>query len=252
MAQTLNDNVVLVTGAGSGIGQMIARTFAAQGARVVAADIDEAGAEETARQIEEAGGDVLPLEVDVGTSGSVEHMVRETVRAFGRLDCACNGAGVEGARVPTADYDEAAWDHVMNVNLRGTWLCMKHEIAQMEEGGSIVNVASVFGVRGFARASAYVAADHGVVGLTKAAALEYGNQGIRVNAVCPSFVNAPLQLRTGILTRPEQLKEAIDALPLGRIGEPSEIAEAVLWLSSEAASFVTGQALCVDGGYTAR
>ncbi len=253
MDATLQGKVALVTGAGSGIGRAVALAFAREGAQVAVVDVDEAGARETARRIGEAGGQALALAVDVSVPEAVQRMVEATVERFGRLDCACNNAGIEGARAATADYTEADWDRVMDVNLRGVWLCMKHEIpALLVQGGAVVNVASILGTVGFASAPAYVAAKHGVVGLTKAAALEYAALGVRVNVVCPAFIETPMLERAGITSDPA-MRQAVTSLhPIGRMGTSEEVAEAVVWLSSEAASFVTGQALLVDGGYTAQ
>lgn len=254
MQPTLDEKVALVTGAASGIGRATALAFARAGARVVVADRDGAGNKETAQQICDAGGVVLAIETDVSSPGDVEEMVEETLRAFGRLDYACNNAGVEGTLVPTADYTLQEWDRVMAVNLRGVWLCMRAEIPPMlrNGGGAIVNMASILGTVGFANAPAYTAAKHGVVGLTKAAALEYAAQGIRVNVVCPAFIETPMLERAGITSDPA-MREAVTKLhPIGRMGTSEEVAEAVLWLSSPAASFVTGHALLVDGGFVAQ
>ena len=250
---SFTDNVALVTGSGSGIGEATALAFAREGARVVVADIDKEGAEETAHQIEEDGGEALAVETDVAEAEEVEAMVKQAVDAFGQLNYACNNAGIESTRVPIAEYSEKDFDRMININLRGVWLCMKYEIQQMlRRGGTIVNVASALGKVGFRNKSAYVAAKHGVLGLTKAGALEYAQKGIRINAVCPSFIETPLQIRTGTLIHPEQLDEVVRMHPVGRFGTPEEVAEAIVWLASDAASFVTGQALSVDGGYTAQ
>jgi NAD(P)-dependent dehydrogenase (short-subunit alcohol dehydrogenase family) len=254
MQTTLEERVALVTGAASGIGRATALAFARAGARVVVADRDGAGNKETAQQICDAGGVVLAVETDVSSPGDVDEMVKETLRAFGRLDYACNNAGIEGPLAPTADYTIQDWDRVMAVNLRGVWLCMRAEIPPMlrNGGGAIVNMASILGKVGFARAPAYTAAKHGIVGLTKVAALEYAAQGIRVNVVCPAFIETPMLERAGITSDPA-MREAVTKLhPIGRMGTSEEVAEAVLWLSSPAASFVTGHALLVDGGFVAQ
>jgi NAD(P)-dependent dehydrogenase (short-subunit alcohol dehydrogenase family) len=183
----------------------------------------------------------------------VEALVRGTVEAFGRLDCAVNNAAVTGPMVPMADYSEEHWDRLMSVNLKGVWLCMKHEMQQMlkQGGGSIVNTASVAGLVGFQLGSAYVAAKHGVVGLTKAAALEYAKANIRINVVCPGVVRTPMV--TSLTDNNPQVEAALMASePVGRMADPEEIAESLVWLSSGAASFITGSALAVDGGYIAQ
>ncbi|MFQ5426428.1 MAG: SDR family oxidoreductase, partial [Gaiellales bacterium] len=195
-----------------------------------------------------------PIEADVSESAEVSAMVESVVRRHGRLDCAFNNAGIEGdVGTQTADYDEDDWDRVIRVNLKSVWLCMRYEIAQMLEqgGGAIVNTASVAGLVGLVGSSPYVASKHGVVGITKTAALEYAEQGIRVNAVCPGVFRTPLVERI-IAKRPEREELYLSAQPIGRLGEPEELAATVAWLCSDAASFVTGHALPVDGGYVAR
>ena len=251
---SFEEKVALITGGGSGIGRATTHAFARQGASVAVVDIDHEKAEETAHQVEEYGAEALVVKVDVADSGAVASMVEEVIDAFGRLDCACNSAGLESTKVPIADYTEEDFDQMININLRGVWLCMKYEIRHMLAGGggAIVNVASALGKVGFEKKSAYVAAKHGVLGLTKAGALEYAKDGIRINAVCPSFIDTPMQIRTGTLIHPEQLDEVVQRHPVGRFGTPEEVAEAILWLASDEASFVTGQALSVDGGYTAQ
>jgi len=254
MQTTWEGKAALVTGAASGIGRATALAFARAGARVAVADRDEAGNEETARQIREAGGEVLAVAADVSAPKDVEHMVEATLRAFRRLDAACNNAGIEGPLASTADYLVQDWDRVMAVNLRGVWLCMKAEIIHMlrQGGGALVNMASILSTVGFANAPAYTAAKHGVIGLTKTAALEYAAQGIRVNAVCPAFIETPMLVRAGITSDPAMRETVSHLHPIGRMGTAEEVAEAVLWLSSPAASFVTGHTLLVDGGYTAQ
>jgi NAD(P)-dependent dehydrogenase (short-subunit alcohol dehydrogenase family) len=253
MAGRVDGKVALVTGAGSGIGRATALTFAREGAKIVVADIVVAGGEETVRMIKAAGGDAVFVKVDASKAAEVEAMVKKVVDTYGRLDCAFNNAGIEGAITPTADYTEEDWDRVIAINLKGVWLCMKAEIPQMlkQGGGAIVNTASVAGLVGFQGLSAYVASKHGVNGLTKTAALEYAKSGIRVNAVCPGVINTPMVQRA--FGASPQLSETFVAIePVGRLGKPEEIAEAVVWLCSDAASFVTGLPMAVDGALTAQ
>lgn len=252
MKMDMEGKVVLVTGGGSGIGRATVRLFASHGALMAVADLDEGRAAETCENIKECEG-ALAIGADVRSTGDVENMVAQTVSHFGRLDVACNIAGRPWRKVKATDLEESAWDDLMKVNLRAMWLCMKHEIPRMlDHGGSIVNLASIFGEMGHEGASAYVAADHGVIGLTKTVAVEYAQHGIRVNAVCPSFVDTQFQVRTGLMLDPERREAAIQRHPMRRFGKPEEVAEAVYWLSSERASFVTGHALRVDGGYSAQ
>ena len=250
---SLNGKVALVTGGGAGIGRATAITLANAGVHVAVADLDTDAGQATVAQIEEAGGMAQAFPVDVSDSGAVAALIEEVADVLGPIDCACNIAGIAGPRARSAEYDEDDWDRVMSINLRGVWLCMKHEIKHMmDRGGTIVNMASVLGQVALHKAPARVAADHGVVGLTKAAALDYAEHGIRVNAVCPSFVETDLQMETGALIHPERRREIVDAHPMRRFAEAQEIADAVCWLCADEASFVTGQTLTVDGGYTAR
>ncbi len=245
--------VALVTGAAAGIGRASALAFAREGARVVVVDDDVAGGEKTVAMIEEAGGTAVFVECDVADAGGVECAVAKAVDAFGRLDCAHNNAGVEGPIALTAEYEEDEWDRLMDVNLKGTWLCMKHEIPRMlfRGGGAIVNTASFAGVVGVEGLPAYSASKFGVNGITKAAALEYASMGIRVNSVCPGPIRTAMidRLRE---TNPQAMAELLASAPMGRLGRPEEIAEAAVWLCSDRASFVNGHAMVVDGAFTAR
>ena len=254
MPGPLDGRVALVTGGGSGIGRASSLAYARDGAKVVIVDVNVEGGEETVQSIKEAGGEAILVHADVSKAVEVQQMVDRTVEAYGRLDCAFNNAGVSGrSRGTMVDHSEEEWDRVIGINLKGVWLCMKAQIPQMlkQGGGAIVNNASVAGLVGIRRTSAYVAAKHGVVGLTKAAALEYAESGIRVNAVCPGYINTPLV--RSVFDQLEGMEEEVIARhPLGRLGEPHEIAEAVVWLSSDAASFVTGHTMTVDGGYVAQ
>lgn len=256
MAERLSGKVVLVTGAGSGIGRAIALTSAEEGARVVVSDIAVEGGEETVRAIVEAGGEAAFVRADVSNAAEVEALVGAAVEGYGRLNCAVNNAGIEGALAPTAEYPEEAWNRVLGINLTGVFLCMKYEIPRMLEagGGSIVNVASILGLVGFATAPAYTAAKHGVVGLTKVAALDYSALGIRVNALCPGFIETPMVMERGVEagTHPEVYQQIAELHPIKRLGRPQEMANAAVWLCSDASSFVTGHALTADGGYVAQ
>jgi NAD(P)-dependent dehydrogenase (short-subunit alcohol dehydrogenase family) len=253
MAEGLQDKVALVTGGSSGIGRAASLAFAAQGARVIVADLAVAGGEETVRMIEAAGGSAAFIRADVSKAAEVQALVSHAVERYGRLDCAFNNAGTEGSRASTADYLEEDWDRVIGTNLKGVWLCMKYEIPVMLEqgGGAVVNTSSVYGMAGGRGVSAYVASKHGVAGLTKAAALEYAPLGIRINAVCPGAIRTPMLMRHLPDVETEQrLIAAVE--PIGRMGSPEEVAAAVVWLCSDTASFVTGHTMAVDGGYLAQ
>ncbi len=262
MSKALEGKVALVTGGGSGIGKATAMTLAREGARVVVADINTERGEATAHLIQTLQGEAIYIPVDVTQSDQVEAMLNQIVAVYGHLDCAHNNAGVAGLAdsipVPTAELTEAAWDYTININLKGVWLCMKYEIQQMlkQGGGSIVNSASIFGLVGFRLMAAYTASKHGVIGLTKTAALEYAQSGIRINAVCPGLTLTPMAEQMGELIYrsryPNLSEQALEHQPMGRLANPVEIAEAVVWLCSDAASFVTGQTLTIDGGYLAQ
>lgn len=253
MAGRVAGKVALVTGGGSGIGRAAALAFAREGAKVVVSDVVIDGGEETVRLIKAAGGQAVFVKADVARPAEVDALIARVVDTYGRLDCAFNNAGIEGTMAQTADCSEENWDRTIAINLKGVWLCLKAEIPQMlkQGGGAIVNTASVAGLVGFAGLPAYVASKHGVVGLTKSAALEYAKQGIRVNAVCPGVIRTPMVER--LFRDNPAAGETIAAMePVGRMGTPEEIAEAVVWLCSDAASFVTGLAMAVDGGLTAQ
>jgi NAD(P)-dependent dehydrogenase (short-subunit alcohol dehydrogenase family) len=253
MAGLLQGKVALVTGGGSGIGRASSLAFAREGAKVVVADVAVEGGEETVKLIKQAGGEALFVKADVSKAAEVEALVNAAISTFGRLDCAHNNAGIEGAAATTVNYSAEAWDRVIAINLTGVWLCMKYEIPQMLKtgGGAIVNTASTAGLVGYKGGSAYVASKHGVVGLSKTAALEYAKAGIRVNAVCPGAIDTPMM---GRITnhRADWAAKMASSEPVGRMAQPSEIAEVVVWLCSDAASFVTGHALAADGGITAQ
>jgi NAD(P)-dependent dehydrogenase (short-subunit alcohol dehydrogenase family) len=255
MGEKFEGKVALVTGGSSGIGRASAIAFAREGAKVVIADITIKGGEETVHMIKKAGGEGIFVETDVSNAAAVEAMVDKIVGVYSRLDFAFNNAGIGGSLfVPTADYSEEHWDKVIDINLKGVWLCMKYEIRQMlkQGGGAIVNTSSGAGLVGSRFVGpAYTASKHGVLGLTKTAALEYARNGIRVNAVCPSTIRTPMGDDL-IRDDPRREAELADRLPIGRWGTPEEVAEAVVWLCSTGASFVTGHAIAIDGGFVAQ
>jgi NAD(P)-dependent dehydrogenase (short-subunit alcohol dehydrogenase family) len=245
------DEVALVTGAGSGIGRAAALAFAEEGASVVVSDVHIENGEDTVRMIRGTGGKADFVAADVSRSSEVENLIYQSVRQHGRLDFAFNNAGIEGLMAGTADCTEENWDQTIAINLKGVWLCMKHELRHMLERGAgvIVNCSSVAGLVGFPQLPAYVASKHGIVGLTRTAALEYAQQGIRINAICPGVIHTPMVDR---LQHEHPGLELAAGEPIGRMGTPEEIAGAVVWLCSERASFVTGQAWAVDGGWVAQ
>ncbi len=250
--EVLQRRVVLVTGAGSGIGRACALAFARDGATVIVADQDEVHGVQTAKMVEKIGGDSYFIRCDISEPNQVKHMMESTIGRFGRLDVAVNNAGIEGSKASTVDCSLQDWERVMAVNLRGTWLCMKYEIPVMQKqgGGAIVNCSSIAGLVGFADSPAYTASKHGVVGLTQSAALECARSHVRINAVCPGVIQTPMIDRY-VNGDERRRRELAEREPMGRLGNPSEVAEAVHWLASDRASFVTGVALPVDGGWIA-
>jgi NAD(P)-dependent dehydrogenase (short-subunit alcohol dehydrogenase family) len=253
MTGRLEGKVALVTGGSSGIGRASAQALAEEGAKVVVADVAVEGGEETVGMIQEGGGEAIFVRADVSKGAEVEAMVNKAVETWGRLDCAHNNAGIAEPRVLTADLAEETWDRIINVNLKGMWLCLKYEILQMlkQGGGAIVNTSSVIGLVAVRHQPAYIASKHGVVGLTKAAALEYARAGIRVNAVCPAAIRTPA-LEWFIRENPQVEEQLIAQNPMGRLGTPEEVAAAVVWLCSDAASYITGHSMVVDGGVIAQ
>ncbi len=254
MAGILEGKVALITGAGSGIGRATAKIFAREGAHLMIIDVAAVAAQETLEAVRQLGAKALCLKADVSNAAEVEAAVARTVSEFGRLDCAFNNAGIEGEPALTHKCSEANWNRVLAINLTGVWLCMKAEIAQMlkqGQGGAIVNTSSVAGIAGAIGGPAYVASKHGVAGLTRAAALEYGRYKIRVNAVCPGPIRTPMLARLMQFTKDAE-DRMVRSEPLKRLGEPEEIGETVAWLCSDRASFVTGLPMPVDGGFFAQ
>lgn len=247
--KSFENKVIIVTGAGSGIGRATAIAFAQEGAKVVVSDFHEQEGQETVSQIRSLGAEAYFIKCDVSQESQVKELVEKTIQKYGRLDCAYNNAGIEGAPSSTVECSSENWDRTIDTNLKGVWLCMKYEIPEMLKHGkgSIVNCSSIAGLVGFETIPAYVASKHGVIGLTETAALEFAKKNIRVNAVCPGAIHTPMLDR---FTQGEEQQMA-NQDPMGRIGRPEEIAESVLWLCSDKASYVTGQSLAVDGGWVA-
>jgi len=252
MNNEFQNKTALVTGGSSGIGRETAVEFARLGANVAVCDVDEAGGQETVAQVKASGTHAIFVKVDVTDSHDVEQMVSETLTTFGSLDFAVNSAGVLSAEARTGDYPEEDWRRLIDINLTGVFLCMKYELQQMakQRSGVIVNLSSIAGVTGFPRNPAYVASKHGVVGLTKTAAIEYARKGIRVNAVCPGYTRTPMA-DEAIQMRPELAGQLEKRIPIGRMGTPTEIAKAITYLCSESAAFILGHSLVLDGGITA-
>lgn len=252
MGTGLEGKIALVTGGTSGIGRETAVLFARSGAKVVVAGRREAEGNETAELIRAAGGEGIFVKTDVSKGPEVEALIQTVAEKFGRLDIAFNNAGIEGVWLPILRQSEEEFDRTVNINLKGSWLCLKYEIKQMTKqgtGGAIVNMASVTGLVGAAGAAAYSASKHGVVGLTKSTALETARSGIRINAVCPAVIETAMADR--LFSAPQVHKYVQSCHPIGRFGKPSEVAEAVVWMCSDAASFMTGQSLVLDGGFLA-
>jgi len=251
MEQPFKDKAIIVTGASSGIGQATAVAFAARGANVMIADVIDP--EETLAKIFAVRGNAVSVKCDVSKEADVKAMVEQTVTLFGGLDYAFNNAGIEGVSMPLQDVAESDWDRTLDINLKGAWLCMKYELpAMLKQGkGAIVNCASIAGLVGFSFAAPYVASKHGLVGLTRTAALENAKSNIRVNAVCPGIIHTPMIDRYAKGDTKVEAQLAAGE-PIGRVGLPEEVADAVVWLCSEASSFVTGQAIAVDGGWVAQ
>jgi NAD(P)-dependent dehydrogenase (short-subunit alcohol dehydrogenase family) len=249
--KSLENKVAIVTGAGSGIGRAIALAYVEEGAKVVVADIDEKGGNETLSLIKKMGGEAIFIKSDSSSAADNQLLVEETVKRFGALHIACNNAGIAGPLAPTGEYPLDGWNKVLSINLSGVFYGMRYQIPALlaAGGGAIVNIASILGQVGSRFSPAYVAAKHGVVGLTKSAAIEYADKNIRINSVGPGYIITPLL--TNALTE-EQLNSVVPLHPIGRLGKAEEVAELVLWLSSSKASFVTGSYYAIDGGYLAQ
>jgi len=255
MSGQLNGKVALITGGASGIGRATALTFAREGAKLIIADLNEDGGQQTVHMIAEHGGEATFVQVDVSRATEVEAMISKTVQTYGRLDCAHNNAGIGSRpRVLLHELSEESWERVISINLKGVWLCMKYEIIQMctQGGGAIVNTASIMGLVGsWSRSGVYNASKHGVGAVPEGVAREYAKSWIRVTAVCAGYIRTPL-IEEALASNPEMEAQIVARHPVGRMGRPEEIAEAVMWLCSDAASFVTGHTMTVDGGYVAQ
>jgi NAD(P)-dependent dehydrogenase (short-subunit alcohol dehydrogenase family) len=253
MPKRLDNKVALITGGSSGIGQAAAFLFAAEGASLIVADINADGGEQTVRSIRDNGGKAHFVRADVSKAADVEAMVNKVVELYGRLDCAYNNAGILGEIVPLIDQDEAIWDETIDTNLKGTWLCMKHEIPHMlkQGSGAIVNTTATAAIKGSPNRCAYAASKAGIVSISKSAAMEYAEYGLRINVICPSHTRSHM-LEQFFELKPELEASFIAQAPMGRIAAPEEVAEGALWLCSDAASFVTGHVLPMDGGFLAR
>jgi NAD(P)-dependent dehydrogenase (short-subunit alcohol dehydrogenase family) len=253
MVQRLANKVALVTGASSGIGRATSIAFACEGAKVVLASRSEENSLETLRMVEAVGGEGIFVKTDVTVAKDVENLVQKTLETYGQLDCAFNNAGMGGPAGPLFQLEEQDFEQIIDVNLKGVWLCLKYELPAMlaRGGGSIVNMSSVAGLIGSVGTAAYTASKHGVVGLTKVAALEYAQAKVRVNVVCPSVIDKTVMIDQIKVVNPAIYTYLLGTHPIGRIGEPEEVAKAVVWLCSDEASFITGIALPVDGGTVA-
>ena len=252
MQKRFHNKTALVTGAGSGIGRASALAFAQEGANVLVSDINPQGGEETVQMIRESMGEAHFVQCDVSQAAQVEKLIKTAVDKFSRLDYAVNNAGVSMRPAATVEIDEAEWDRVININLKSVWLCMKYEIPQMQKigGGTIINISSLGGIRGKEGTLAYTASKHGVIGMTKTAALEYAKEGIRINAICPGLTESGMT--AGLDNYPDLAQQLITQIPMGHMGQSQNIADAVVWLCDNTASFITGHVLVIDGGQTIR